>query len=325
MFMPPAPQRSPLLLFLLKYPLFILIALGIAGYAAWRWTREPGPPSLPVFSEPTEAHRPALKAALASALKKFFATPDDAHRLDAIEAIRDYRRSFPDATQHDLMDPAEAVTCNVQLECDQREQEHKKKIAALEATIASQFAHLPKDSPEQLAAITEAYALDRRFPLRTITTMIERHQEGIQHEAQLMKLQADFFRIIDETAVAENYQTVGKNGQLIQQYLSKYIELSQRSLKHVPTRCQGPDYPGGFISKDPAACKAAMAEYDAFERRETKELDAQWKAFPDAKAPEHRPFTQRMLLARAGALKKLLGDRAATQEYMWRKTTHLLQ
>jgi hypothetical protein len=41
--MPPSAPSSPLALFFLRYPLFILIALAIAGAAVWNWTTAQAP------------------------------------------------------------------------------------------------------------------------------------------------------------------------------------------------------------------------------------------------------------------------------------------
>jgi hypothetical protein len=280
-------------------------------------------PGLPLFSQPTEKHRPALKAALPRILAEFYSNPKSEY--EARDAVTKYRRSFADATDHGLMDPAFAPACNVPLECQQERKAQDKRLAAVQQEIARRFAHLPKGSPEQHAAITEALALDRSVPVGVITSMLDHYSRAFPKEAELMKLQAHFFRIIDEIAVPENYRST-KHSPLIYEYLVKYFQLASQSLKPIPQTCDGDTYRNG--APDPAACKAVEAAFDNVKRSLSREYDAYWKSHGsptiDLKEPPHEPFLRAFMSKRATSIKDILRERTASQVFMrWRMIDEL--
>jgi hypothetical protein len=326
--MPPQAGRSALARVLIKYPLFVLMALAAGGFAAWSWLR---PSGLPLFGPPTEAHRPALKADLSKVLKRFFTNPTYPHRESAEAIARQYRRSFPDATRDDdLMDPAETILCNVPLECAPREREQEQRRAALQEAIERQAAHLPRGSPDQRAAIAEAYVLERRLPLSAVNKMIAHYYERSPGEAELLALQKDFFRIIDETVVPQNLFMGSASDQLLEQYLNKYYALAARSLNSVPWSCNRHQYRTRTDLHGLPPCERAAREYETVLTRQKDEFRAILQSIPNVgrlRRPEYRSLTEALTSERARALKKLIAERDADSSFMTQalKKMHLYE
>jgi hypothetical protein len=285
-------RRSSVLLFLVKYPLFILIGVAIGVFVTWRSAAPVT--SFTVFSPPSEASRPALKVRLAPALKAFFDAPDNRF-YETVQAVENYRRSFADATQHDLTDPA-LTTCHVPLECTRMRQQQDNAVAGIITSFSRKLAPLPLHSAEVQAATFEALTLDRTIPMPDIRDRLSDYRDRHAGEATLLKMQEPFFRLIDEiTATAGRLPE--EKLQILHQYFDKYADLSSRSFRPIHIRC-GQRTPYSQDKVDPAPCLAAIAGYQSATRSLTG------------------PGSPALWQARATHLKKLIADRLADRQYM---------
>jgi hypothetical protein len=325
--MPARGSRSPLILLLLKYPLFALIALAATAALAWHVTRGGAGTVKPGAASP--------ETLLSAALLAFYTDPS-AGRDDVVARIRAYRRSFPDATPNELMDPAYILTCNIRSECLANKERQDQLRDVLEEETARQFSNLPRHSPAFHAALTAAYATDRRFPVSIALNRIQRYPRAYDREQDLLKLQADFFRIIDAVVKVENfdqnrYRADPKYAGTVYDYLDLYLNKAPETLQPVPFSCSNSAYLRqrdfyAYVPSTDADCSAAVADYERWEKQHQEAFSAYWRSSPDPfRDPEYQPFMQRLLREKAAAFQKLLAERRADRDFIRDKATRFLR